>query len=502
MRKWKWLSLLLLIVLFVSVGATPATAQSVEKVRVLISFTQLPGQAEQAIVRGAGGEIGHTFTHIPTIAARVPETAIAGLLRNPRINHIEEDAIAYAIGETLPWGVDRIDAEVVHAAGNQGAGVKIAIVDTGIGQHNDLAVQGGHRFLGAGLINDENYTDDNGHGTHCAGIAAALDNDIGVIGVAPGASLYAVKVLDSSGSGYYSDIIAGIEWCITNGIQVISMSLGGSTDSDALKNICDVAYYTTNGIIVVAAAGNSGNPPGRGDTIEYPARYASVIAVAATDQNDSRAKWSSTGAAAELSAPGVSIYSTYKNNSYATLSGTSMACPHVSGVAALVKFSDSTLTNVDVRERLKVTADDLGATGWDSLYGYGLVDADEAAGVSAPPPPPPPPPPPGEATAYLSIDITTANKIAGPNVFTYAVASVTVLDAGDKPIAGTTVSGQWSNLTNDSDSVLTDANGVAVIQSDAVKNVGSGAFTFTVKSITKDGVSYNLDGEKSDSVTF
>jgi len=498
MKKLHWLALLLLVALLFSVGVAPAAAQSVEKVRVLISFTQPPGQAERALVRGAGGEIGHTFNHIPTIAARVPETAISGLLRNPRITHIEADGIAYAIEDTLPWGVDRIDAEVVHKAGNKGAGVKIAIVDTGIGPHPDLSVQGGYNAI----TENSNYADDNGHGTHCAGIAAALDNGSGVIGVAPAASLYAVKVLDSSGSGWYSDIAAGIDWCIDNEIQVISMSLGGSTYSEALEDMCNTAY--SNGIILVAAAGNSGNPPARGDTIEYPARYASVIAVAATDQNDSRAKWSSTGAAAELSAPGVSIYSTYVYNgvaTYATASGTSMACPHVSGVAALVKFSDNSLTNVDVRERLKITADDLGATGWDSQYGYGLVDADEAAGVSAPPPPPPPPPS-GEATAYLSIDVEPAYRTAGPNVFTYAVASITVLDDGDKPIAGATVSGQWSKLTSDSDSALTDAKGVAVIQSDAVKNVSSGIFTFSVESITKDGVSYNPDGETSDSLTL
>jgi subtilisin len=155
------------------------------------------------------------------------------------------------------------------------------------------------------------------------------------------------------------------------------MSLGTDTDYHSLHDACDAAYAAC--IIVVAAAGNDGNPPGKGDNVDYPGAYSSVIAVAVIDSNDKRATWSSTGPAVELSAPGVSIYSTWLDGGYATKSGTSMACPHVSGTAALVIASDSSLSNVDVRQRLQETADDLGATGFDTKYGYGLVDADEAA---------------------------------------------------------------------------------------------------------------------------
>jgi fibronectin type 3 domain-containing protein len=238
--------------------------------------------------------------------------------------------------------------------------------------------------------------DDNGHGTHCAGIVAAEDNDIGVIGVAPEAYLYAVKVLDSGGSGYLSDVIAGIQWSIDNGMQVISMSLGTSFDFQSLHDACDAAYYD-NGILVVAAAGNSGTVSGKGDNVIYPAKYDSVIAVAATDSNDERAWWSSTGPDVELAAPGVSIYSTYWDDTYATLSGTSMACPHVTGTAALVFVTavdpaydldgDGVWDASEVRKKLQDTADDLGDPGRDPQYGYGLVDADEAASLADTEPP-------------------------------------------------------------------------------------------------------------------
>ena len=221
-----------------------------------------------------------------------------------------------------------------------------------------------------------------------AGTVAALDNDVGVVGVAPEAHLYGLKVLGSDGSGSYSDVIAALDWCVINGIQVTNNSYGSSGDPGTLvKGAFDNAY--TSGILHVAAAGNSGTPPGRGDNVIYPARYVSVIAVAATDQSDKRASWSSTGPTIELAAPGVSIYSTYIGG-YETLSGTSMASPHVAGTAALVWKAYPLLSNEGVRTQLQNTADDLGDSGRDSLYGYGLVNAAEAAGAEIPSPNEPP----------------------------------------------------------------------------------------------------------------
>ncbi|RZN34092.1 MAG: hypothetical protein EFT35_09745 [Methanophagales archaeon ANME-1-THS] len=191
-----------------------------------------------------------------------------------------------------------------------------------------------------------------GHGTHCAGIVAAvMGNKEGVIGVAPEADLYALKLFSDDGYGYYSDVIKALEWCINTDIQVISMSFGSSYKSGdpGIEPWINDAYNA--GILLVGAAGNEGTW-GVVDNVIYPARYANVIAVAATDSSNRRAIFSSTGPAVELAAPGVNIYSTYWDNRYATLSGTSMACPMVSGTAALVIASDPTLTNTGVRRRV------------------------------------------------------------------------------------------------------------------------------------------------------
>jgi len=371
-----FVAMLVLVMTFGLLASTVA-AQPTAKVKVLIGFSHQPGPSEQALVHRAGGTIKHTYHIVPAIAATVPETAIAGLRANPNVTHVEEDGLVQAVDLELDnsWGVKRIGAGTVHGY-NKGTGVRVAIIDTGIDwNHPDLGAnyKGGHDFVNS----DNDPMDDNGHGTHVAGIAAAEDDDSGVVGVAPEAALYALKVLDSEGSGYWSDIIAAIQWSVDNGMQVINMSLGASRAPSDLQTACDNAYSA--GILLVAAAGNSGNRWGYGNNVIYPARYDSVIAVAATDGTDTRASWSSAGPAVELAAPGVGVYSTYWDNTYATKSGTSMASPHVAGTAALVMVAYPSWTNAQVRTQLQDTADDLGPAGKDNLYGYGLVDADEAA---------------------------------------------------------------------------------------------------------------------------
>jgi len=368
------------------------TAQPSEKVPVIVGFKDKP---DLDLIRSYGGDIKCEYKLIPAVACSLPQQAIDALEKNPVIAYIEGDFEVYAIDTELDnsWGVKRIGAGVVHGY-NKGTGVKVAIIDTGIDYaHPDLDANymGGYDFVN----NDADPKDDHGHGTHCAGIVAAEDNDIGVIGVAPKAYLYAVKVLNSKGSGYLSNVILGIQWSVNNGMQVVSMSLGTSTYSTSLKDACDKAYAA--GLVLVAAAGNSGDGNPNTNEYSYPAAYDSVIAVGATDKSDTAPSWSNSGPYLELAAPGISIYSTLPTYGvtlsgtygydYGTLSGTSMACPHVAGTAALVIASDSTLTNVGVRTCLKTTADDLGAGGWDTVYGYGLVDADEVApGVDTTPP--------------------------------------------------------------------------------------------------------------------
>ena len=353
-------------------------AQSSEKLPVIIQFN---GKSDAALIRAHGGDIKYEYSIISAIACSLPEQAIEALQRNPNIEKIEPDHEIYAVEDTLDWGVDRIDAEVVNAWGNTGEGIKVAVLDTGIDYtHVDLDdnYMGGIDFVNG----DNDPLDDNGHGTHCAGTIAAEDNGVGVIGVAPGADVYAVKVLDSTGGGVESNLIAAIDWAVTHEINVISMSLGSDGATNSLETICNTAEAA--GVLLIAAAGNDYRATGRRevDTVDYPGRFDSVIAVGATDQYNNKASFSSTGPDVEISAPGVNILSTYPGG-YATGSGTSMATPHVAGVAALV-FASGVETASEVRTRLQTTADDLGDTGRDNWYGYGLVDAEEAAEVSIP----------------------------------------------------------------------------------------------------------------------
>jgi subtilisin family serine protease len=230
------------------------------------------------MVRGHGGEIKHSYTIIDAIAAKLPEQAIENIQKNPRVTYVEMDGEVHAHDSELDisWGVKRIGAGTVHDSDNTGADVKVAIIDTGIDYtHSDLDDNyvGGYDFVS----DDADPMDDNGHGTHCAGIVAAKDDGEGVVGVAPDAHLYGVKVLDSTGSGSSSDVIAGIDWSVKNGMEIISMSLGGGSYLESMEDACDAAYDAD--IVVVASAGNSGNPRGRGDNVGYPARYDSVIAV-------------------------------------------------------------------------------------------------------------------------------------------------------------------------------------------------------------------------------
>jgi subtilisin len=353
----------------------------------LIGFTNKPSQAATDLVKSLGGKISFTYTLIPAIAATMPSSAADALKRNPLVAYVEPDGVAHATADTIPWGITKVKADQVWPLPNTGVGVKLAILDTGIDYtHSDLSAnyRGGYDYVN----NDTDPKDDNGHGTHCAGIAGAKANGADVVGVAPDVSLFAVKVLNSAGSGSYSQIIAGLQWAVTNGMQICSMSFGGNSGSTSLQAACDNAKAA--GVFLVAAAGNDGNSSGTGDSVDYPGRYSSCVAIAATDSADVRAYFSSTGPAVCLSAPGVSVLSDKLGGSTITYSGTSMATPHVAGIAALLIASGVTGPD-NLKSRLIATAQDLGATGFDNLYGNGLVNAFAAVTGIIPPPPPPPP---------------------------------------------------------------------------------------------------------------
>uniref|UniRef100_A0A6M3M4K9 Putative peptidase n=1 Tax=viral metagenome TaxID=1070528 RepID=A0A6M3M4K9_9ZZZZ len=346
---------------------------------------------------------GRVFGAINVISQNLSLTQIGKLKLDKRIEYVEYDQDCHLIepkvvplDQAAPWGIDKIRAREVHSAGNKGTGIKVCIIDTGIDYtHEDLKANynGGYNFV----ANTPDPLDDNGHGTHVAGTIAAEDNDCGVIGVAPEAKVYCLKVLDSGGSGSYSNIVAAIQWAIDNKMQIVSMSLGGSSYSKALEDICNAAYNA--GILIIAAAGNSGGDGGK-DTVGYPAKFESVMAIAATDSDDVRAPFSSAGPAVEVAAPGVGVISSvpltgtkYSDPSgYKALSGTSMATPHTSGTAALVLAAHPDLTVPQAREIIDKATVDLGKEGRDVFYGFGRIDAKAAVDGEVPPPPPPPEP--------------------------------------------------------------------------------------------------------------
>jgi len=307
-----------------------------------------------------------------TISGRFPERALDRLRDRDDVRYVEADGTMEAIGETVPWGIDRVDADVLHANGDTGSGAHIAIIDTGIDDdHPDLAanIGAGKAYVDCqGSTCNQPWSDDHDHGTHCAGIADAVDNSRGVRGVSTQATLHAIKVLDADGSGYFSDVAAGIEYVANQGWDVGSMSLGASSGSSTVKDACQ--YATENGVLLVAAAGNDG--PCR-DCVGYPAAYSTVVAVSSTDSDDSLSSFSSTGPEVELAAPGGGIYSTIIDG-YATYSGTSMACPHVAGAGGQLMADGA--TNSEARSTLADSAEDIGLS--DREQGNGLLDAEAA----------------------------------------------------------------------------------------------------------------------------
>lgn len=318
------------------------------------------------------------------LAARVPSSAIAALRADPDVAYVEEDGIVEIQGQvdstakpgsggggstqpaqTTPWGITKVNGGLSATAG---AGVTVAVIDTGVDlTHPDLVdrLVTGKSFVSR----TSSANDDNGHGTHCAGTIGATSNTIGVIGVAPGVTILPVKVLDRNGSGTWSAVANGIRWAADKSANIGSLSLGGGASS-TLADAC--TYAVGKGTMLVAASGNNGS-----STPSYPAGYSNVVAVGATDSNDNIASFSNYGPHLDVSAPGVSVFSTYKGSSYATLSGTSMATPHAAGVCALIwaamNAASQVPTPANVQTTLQNNAVDKGTAGFDNTFGWGIV---------------------------------------------------------------------------------------------------------------------------------
>ena len=386
-------------------GVILAAAVSAQASQKIVSFEPaVRGGAIEKSVESIGGKITRKFTLIDSLVAVFPDNikdasiyslkGVTDVAEDSYIRWIEaapasldsvplpsvESALsmirtgegwdAPVFGEIrpdadpeIPWGVKRVNAAAAWDY-TAGQGVKVAIIDTGMDYtHPDLAAnyKGGYNAI----ISTATPMDDHGHGTHVSGTIGAVKDLKGVVGVAPKVDLYAVKVLDKNGSGQYSWVVGGIEWAVMNGMNVINMSLGGGSGTEALKQI--MIKSKEMGVAVVCAAGNDSG------AVNYPAKYPEAIAISASDSADKLASFSSRGPEVAVIAPGVSIYSTKKGGGYTTMSGTSMACPHAAGLAALAVGAGAKGSDA-VRAALAAAATPLpGLKPTDQ--GAGLVDA-------------------------------------------------------------------------------------------------------------------------------
>lgn len=367
-------------------GQEVAPAQAADWTQPLPSVTESPAELAADISTRESARVVVLTTdggglRVDTVRARgndEAEQAIAAAQAEPGAVAVGVDHRVHADGDAADpmrgkqWSLDVLRAETAWNA-ERGSGAVVAVIDSGVdGTHPELAAAmvEGKNTRGSRGDYSSPAADQNGHGTHVAGIiAAAAGNGVGIAGVAPNASIMPVKVLDKDGSGWMADVIDGIVWAADNGADVINMSLGGP---DADFSAPAVAYAQSKGVVVVAAAGNEGS-----GEASYPAALPGVLSVAAVEESGSVANYSNWGSTIDIAAPGSHIVSTVPGG-YESMSGTSMAAPHVAAVAALVR---ARAPGADVAAVLTSTAVDAGPSGWDARYGAGIVDA--AAAVSA-----------------------------------------------------------------------------------------------------------------------
>lgn len=290
---------------------------------------------------------------------------------------VEVENVFATFSQITDWGLRQLNVPETWKV-TDGEGMTAMVIDTGHPIHSDIddnAIPGGN------FIDGEPIEDENGHHTHCTGIICAKNNEMGMVGVAPGAKCISVKALAKNGSGSYDGLAKALDYAIEVKPDVVSMSLGGSAPSDALHSRIKKLYEMN--IPVVCAAGNTGQ-----GGVNWPAAFDETIAVAAYDKNGNIAYFSSKGEQVEWAAPGVGIYSTYLNNGYASLSGTSMACPFITGVILLmlakhrkqeelVGGENDCKTVEQIREHLLKYTDDKGAVGRDEDWGYGVIDVED-----------------------------------------------------------------------------------------------------------------------------
>jgi thermitase len=380
-------------------AATAATGTSAATERVVVGYDR--ATETQAIVNAflMGAEVTRKSKDAEFCVVRVPfgvdSTAFAHeLSAMPGVEYAEPDGVVTALmtptdpGFSKQWNMTKIGAPAAWDV-SRGASVTVAVVDTGVDlDHPDLVDRLNTDADYNAITDTYSAQDDNGHGTHVAGIIAATMDNGGVVGVANGCTVLPVKVLDNKGNGWGSDVAEGIRWAADHGASVINLSFG-SADNDAA--IADAIRYAVGldptapqmDCVVVAATGNKGTAG-----VMYPAKLDDVIGVAATTSFDTTGNanypGSNYGPETDICAPGVEIYSTYNGGGYMTMSGSSMASPHVAGVAALLRAQHPAWTREAVTDQILATAYDLGAPGKDDYFGWGRLDAARAVGAAPP----------------------------------------------------------------------------------------------------------------------
>ncbi|MFN0093779.1 MAG: S8 family peptidase, partial [Dehalococcoidia bacterium] len=463
-------------------GPATSEAQAPAMSSVIISFNLPPRAPEIQALSGLSAQVKGEFPMVNAVAADVPTWAVPLIGRIPAVKLVEPDVEVHAttIASELSdsWGVERIGAGPLHAAGKTGAGVRVAILDTGIATgHPDLAYDPSCSF--GSSDNGPTIVDGHNHGTHVAGTIAGKRNGTGVVGVAPGVTLCIFKVLANSGSGSSASILAALQWIQnyntanpSDPIRVTSNSYGANT---SLGSSVEAAFNTLNnaGVLNIAAAGNNGN-----STCIYPALYASVVSVGSTTSIDAKSSFSSFCADVELAAPGSSVYSTVPATGYATMSGTSMATPHASGSAALLFGAFPNLTNNQVRSLLQSTALDLGTAGRDTSFGFGLVQpaaAIEAAGGT---------PPPADNPVPVATSLTPASVLAGSAAFTLEVRGSGFISSSVVRLNGSSRTTTFVNTTTLRASISSSDVSTATTKTVTVSNPTPGGGTSSGLTLT------------------
>ncbi|PLS17819.1 alkaline serine protease [Bacillus sp. M6-12] len=389
MKKNLFTALLLTLEIFLmpnpSLAEETTASENMERVNILFNK-----EIDQQLLKDLNASIINEYDSIGAATVEISDKNLLVLEMAGTVREVTKDRPVKAEAQTVPWSHEKLNLKSKQPSTLSGKGVKIAVIDSGIDfTHPDLKIAGGKCVLDTAddpFACSNSYKDDNGHGTHVAGIIGAQNNSIGVVGIAPNAMIYGVKALDYSGLGTTSTILAAMDWCIQNKMDIINLSLSLPVEDLAMKAMIDQAY--NQGILIVAAAGNEGHTAESDQTVQYPAKFSNVIGVSATDKYNQVIQNSSIGSEIEFAAPGNAIVSTtpvnIDNDGYGALTGTSMAAPHVTAMAALYMEKYPSLTNKQIRQKLQQNVLDLGEPSRDPLYGFGLIQADTASMMQAP----------------------------------------------------------------------------------------------------------------------